>query len=544
MIEFIFETRTHLLSEVPAWYSKEKVDCGRSELEFSVNSQEIEPVSEEHRKVFDSFIQDLSEVSAKVDEEVQERFEKFSQMDVNPHEKLRLQLEESFAYIGKSMFGNASGKDSSMSQIHSNMMSALPPKEEGNDNLTEDEFHRKTAVTATITPFESNEIVNIYIRTPHCYTGEDIIMLFWYRGDFISFDELQNIVDDEFNSQEGKIFQGLKFINSSEVEVSHKDIERFEQELGWQLPESYKDFLLQINGGTPAIAGTGDTPDFDRLLDDPEDSSGLRWRNFNTDLDEYTKAGFFTFADVGVGFGGHSSIYLKPGEHYGKIFCWYWDDGLPLDEPEDSEFMQLFFKDNLIADSFTGFIEYLKNQSDIDDPEEDRIDIQEWLERSKKHTISVMNHKESIKFIKKLFKKGVTEVFTESYIDEDEDNIDDFEITLEDNKKVRLELESWLEKNNWLVQAFEKTHWNISSQDYLEEELLGDSIEMMLMLKFDFVDFEDMEEWETVKDVVSSMKKTSELKNSELEKEVIKVFSEALGKNVDLNTKISSYFDW
>ena len=543
-MDFIFETRTHLLTEIPAWYSKEKVDCGRSKLEFSVHSQESEPVNEGHRKVFDSLIQDLSEVSVKVEEEIQERFEKFSRMDVNPHEKLRLQLEESFAYIGKSMFGSASDKDGSMSQIRANMMSALPPKEEGNDNLTEEEFHRKTAVTATITPFESNEIVNIYVKTPHCYTGEDIIMLLWYRGGFISFDELQNIVDDEFNSQEGKVFQGLKFINSSEVEVSNDDIERFEQELGWKLPDSYKEFLLKINGGTPAIAGEGNTPDFDRLLDDPDDSSGLRWRNFNTDLDEYAKAGFFTFADVGVGFGGHSSIYLKPGEYYGKIFSWYWDSLLSPDEPLESEENQFFIEDNLIADSFPEFIEYLKNQSESEDPEEDRVDIQEWLERSKKHTISVMNHKESIKFIEKLFKKGVTEVFTEGYLDEDDDNIDDFEITLKDDKKVRLELELWLEKKNWLVQAFEKTHWNISSQDYNEDELLGDSIESMLMLKFDFIDYEDMEEWETVKDVVASMKKTSDLEDQELEKEVIKVFSDALGKNVDLNTKVSSYFDF
>jgi len=542
-MDFIFETRSHLLTEHPAWYSREEYKCGLSQLELSVSFEDNSPVTDEVKNSFAEFFKHIESISQKVSEEVQERFEKFKKMGVNPHDKLMKQMEESLSFMSKTMLGaSAKDKEDSMAKIRENMLGAIPPKEEGNDNLTEEEFHLKTKVTASIAPFESSNLIYLYVTTPHCYTGEDIILMNWSDGRFLSFEECQQIADDEFISQDGIEYQGLKFVNGGES-VSDEQITVFEEELGWKLPDSYKAFLKTVNGGTPAIAGDRRIPTFDRLKDDKNESMTLRWRNFETDLNEYLKAGFFTFADAGHGCGGHSSIYLQPGKHYGKVFCWYWDDCLCPDQPMDGEINTLFFKENLIAKDFSAFIELLRDQSE-ENYDEDKVDVLDWLSESKERTLGVMSSKESRKFVEKLLKKGCLEVYTEEYLDEEDDNIDDLEIILKDSKDVRLDLESWLDKKNWQVNQYEKNHWNISSNDFDDYFMLWDNIESLLMLKFDFIELDEMEDWKLIRDVVESMNKASNKDLNTIEKEVLEIFKEALQKDVALDTDITAYVDY
>jgi cell wall assembly regulator SMI1 len=47
----------------------------------------------------------------------------------------------------------------------------------------------------------------------------------------------------------------LKIVESLEKKASPEDITKFEEEIGYELPEDYKKFLLEHNGGRPSPEG-------------------------------------------------------------------------------------------------------------------------------------------------------------------------------------------------------------------------------------------------------------------------------------------------
>ena len=207
----------------------------------------------------------------------------------------------------------------------------------------------------SITPFHHDEIIEIcFIKknTSHPFAITNI-----YNGTVIDNEESESLSSQRFRNQDGLLFENIKFVESPNQKCSLSDIKDFEHKVNCKLPEEYKRFLIEVNGGIPVIDNLDEdeVPSFASL--NTGDINLTEW-NLEGDLIEYVKLGFITIADAGQGFGGHTSIYCKNDAHYGKVFSWYWDDLLITDEPIDSSMNKSFLKEHIQADNF---IEFLKN---------------------------------------------------------------------------------------------------------------------------------------------------------------------------------------
>lgn len=114
--------------------------------------------------------------------------------------------------------------------------------------------------------------------------------------------------------------------------VDEQSVEQFERELGTGLPESYRRFLLEVNGGRPADTACtppGRSP-INSLysLDDPDEGRQLR------PAPQY--GGALPSRDlIAIGFedGGCKILLCVAGERKGQV--WYLDGG-DLRRPDDA----------------------------------------------------------------------------------------------------------------------------------------------------------------------------------------------------------------
>jgi SMI1/KNR4 family protein SUKH-1 len=116
------------------------------------------------------------------------------------------------------------------------------------------------------------------------------------------------------------------------TEVTVDAVQRFEQKLGRELPDDYRAFLLELNGGRPArshrvfaIERAGkhrDETTLDTLhsLDDPDDDHDLAAHQVFR-RDDYPEAGL----RIGYDAFGSALVLILAGSHRGEL--WMLDQG-------------------------------------------------------------------------------------------------------------------------------------------------------------------------------------------------------------------------
>jgi len=135
------------------------------------------------------------------------------------------------------------------------------------------------------------------------------------------------------------------------------DLQEFEQRLGYLLPEEYKTFLLQYNGGTP-IPNTYKIVGWTEPCSLVNEFNGIIPDQYN-DIEENIELlegrlpnGFIPIADDP---GGSSLLLSVDKDTYGKVY--YWDhENEPYDGGERlQDYPNIFF----VADSFSDLLDQL-----------------------------------------------------------------------------------------------------------------------------------------------------------------------------------------
>ncbi len=144
-------------------------------------------------------------------------------------------------------------------------------------------------------------------------------------------------------------------------EVSEADVAAFEARLGHRLPESYRRFLLDVNGGTPASSHSLFARGIAHSLfglNEPSDGSDLELcRQYSPDLPDKS------LLEIGGDQGGNPILLVVgPGAHHGEI--WFQSRSDP--RPEDSN-PRVLWHDRRdvkkVADSFEEFMASLGSRN-------------------------------------------------------------------------------------------------------------------------------------------------------------------------------------
>ncbi|SFB72464.1 SMI1-KNR4 cell-wall [Flexibacter flexilis DSM 6793] len=136
--------------------------------------------------------------------------------------------------------------------------------------------------------------------------------------------------------------------------LSVNDIEKAEEQLGRQIPDEYKAFLLQFNGGHPEPCNFV-RPMHDTAIDSVSLFYGLFLKysyNLIGIYNEYAMrmpTEFLPIASVG----GCQICICTDGENIGKLY--FWDS----DEENPDEEQPCYDNIYLLSDSFTAFINSL-----------------------------------------------------------------------------------------------------------------------------------------------------------------------------------------
>lgn len=142
--------------------------------------------------------------------------------------------------------------------------------------------------------------------------------------------------------------------------MTEEDVSAFERSLGQRLPDDYRRFLLEVNGGRLADVNAGYAFGVINMmysLHDPKDG-----RNLLTRVTRERMLSLLPSKDVmSIGYddGGSPILIALDAEHYGEI--WFQDD--PDVRPEDANPRVYWFdrRDmDKLADSFEQFIGTLK----------------------------------------------------------------------------------------------------------------------------------------------------------------------------------------
>ena len=292
-------------------------------------------------------------------------------------------------------------------------------------------------------------MIELRCDDPYLYDPQEMVLNYFHDGKFIDFDQVRDISEQEFNNQEGLNFQGLKLINSPEEKATDETIAKLEEEFGFLFPSDYKEFLKEVNGGVTALQGKEVCPNFCSLL--PNSTDYYTLANWNKDgcMLETLNVGFLTIADAGQGFGGQTVICCREGKLYGKVFSWH-NDGTSFfmpTEPLKGENLKYLMEEK-VGESFSDYISnhLLSSRNEIDD---DELEVLGWLESRQSNKLEPYKHDVSVEFIKQLYEIGVTEVFVDGYIDvedEDDNEIDSFEIKFPDSQDIRAELMAFFKK--------------------------------------------------------------------------------------------------
>lgn len=140
--------------------------------------------------------------------------------------------------------------------------------------------------------------------------------------------------------------------------VTINDIKEFEKEFNLSLPESYKTFLLENNGGNAE-------PDFYYLSDEKcvGISSFYTLEEIKSDLTDFSLKFTSNIVPIAIDGGGNIICISASGEDKGKLYLW-WAENC-ADEDEEATYDNL----SLIADNFDEFINNFVDFNSVVPPE-------------------------------------------------------------------------------------------------------------------------------------------------------------------------------
>lgn len=146
-------------------------------------------------------------------------------------------------------------------------------------------------------------------------------------------------------------------------QISEATVAAYEQRWGIKFPDSYRDFLLKINGGIPEkkFFSYKESKDDGSLIDVffgiIEERRYSLLLNHLVTYDNRVPLNMLPIADDP---GGNLLLLSISGSDYGKVY--FWDHEMEADEGETPDYRNL----KLIADSFEEFINGLKSEGEID----------------------------------------------------------------------------------------------------------------------------------------------------------------------------------
>jgi len=123
--------------------------------------------------------------------------------------------------------------------------------------------------------------------------------------------------------------------------LNSKDIKLLEDELACSFPDSFKDFMLSVNGGVPDHEVFDSPPEPSFVLQRLFPLGGekpFELRNMNVHGTNLPKG----FIDVGRSICGDALGLCVSGQNYGKV---YWQDHELASEPDDWDAMHLLCGD-------------------------------------------------------------------------------------------------------------------------------------------------------------------------------------------------------
>lgn len=146
--------------------------------------------------------------------------------------------------------------------------------------------------------------------------------------------------------------------------VTADDVRRYERELGHELPEDYRQFLVDVNGGQPALERSvfhlrKDRSILNNLLslNDPDEGNDLATAQR---LSGYSRNDLPKEAlTIGYDAGGSRVLLILAGPHRGEV--WFLDLGNPRPIGSNPR-VEWFDRRDVckLADSFAAFVSSLK----------------------------------------------------------------------------------------------------------------------------------------------------------------------------------------
>ncbi|MDQ3234082.1 MAG: SMI1/KNR4 family protein [Pseudobdellovibrionaceae bacterium] len=154
-----------------------------------------------------------------------------------------------------------------------------------------------------------------------------------------------------------------------EKNCSQNDIENFEKLINFKLPESYKSFLLEVNGGIPENMllfpfvnkkGKSTHESIQRFYGLLDENVGLKYQfELYHKQQKRMPTGLIPIGHDG---GGNKICLLVSDIGYGKIYFWEHDDEVDFDD--DEEALEPMRNTHLVADSFIDFVSKLTEDTD------------------------------------------------------------------------------------------------------------------------------------------------------------------------------------
>ncbi|MDZ4405879.1 SMI1/KNR4 family protein [Prosthecobacter sp.] len=137
--------------------------------------------------------------------------------------------------------------------------------------------------------------------------------------------------------------------------LNAKELKLLEDELGCAFPDSYKKFMLHVNGGCPDHEVFDNPPEPSFVIQRLFPLGGekpFELRNMNIHGTDLPKG----LLDIGRSLCGDALALCVSGENYGKL---YWQDHELAESPDDLEAM------HLLCDNFGTFVAALRPLHEI-----------------------------------------------------------------------------------------------------------------------------------------------------------------------------------
>jgi len=154
----------------------------------------------------------------------------------------------------------------------------------------------------------------------------------------------------------------IKFKNTG-PKISESAIQDFEKTIGFALPPSYRNFLLEFNGGQP-IPEFFSVPDWSGSASLVNDLWGIlpgKWNDLADNIELFSgrfPEGFFSIARDP---GDNQILISLDGDTYGKIFFWDHEN-----EPNyDAQYLEDYKNTYFLANDFKEFLNKLKQENEL-----------------------------------------------------------------------------------------------------------------------------------------------------------------------------------